>query len=125
MAISTTQPRPNRYGRKICRPGHLRAPRYLPARAKGDEDATSPLRALSSSSDDSDDDSSGSSTGGNGNGGGTGLCVVNRVVWGSKAMGFRRNFKSLSFLCFLSPRNPRHHFFHRLGTPDPMVVVPG
>ena len=40
-------------------------------------------------------------------------------------MVFGRNFKSPSFFCFFSSQKSQQHFFHRLGTPDPMVVDPG
>ena len=47
------------------------------------------------------------------------------VVWADWPWVWGRNFKSLLFFCFLSPQKCKYHFFHRLGTPDPMVVVPG
>ena len=35
------------------------------------------------------------------------------------------NSNRSNFFVFLRSQDPRHHFFHRLGTPDPMVAVPG
>ena len=50
---------------------------------------------------------------------------VRLTIWGRKAKILGKNFKLLLFFWFLSSQKSEYHFFGRLGTPGPMVVVPG